>query len=91
MELEKRINDLEKKLERYHTVYFASNLFLLIGLSFWLLISTSFIFNMSNPLMIYIIIVSLIVFFCFVALILLLSLIFILKDDSKQDNIHLNK
>jgi len=91
LELEKRINDLEKKLERYHTVYFASNLFLLIGLSFWLLISTSFIFNMSNPLMIYIIIVSLIVFFCFVALILLLSLIFILKDDSKQDNIHLNK
>ncbi|TKJ26386.1 MAG: hypothetical protein CEE42_04980 [Promethearchaeota archaeon Loki_b31] len=85
MELEKKINDLEKKLERYHSVYVFTIFFILFGLSFWLLVAISWIINMSNPLMISLIIASLIVFFCFVALILLLSLIFILKDDSKQD------
>ena len=85
MELEKKINDLEKKLEQYHSVYVFTTFFILIGLSFWLLVAISWIINISNPLMIPIIIASLIVFFCFVALILLLSFIFILKDDSKQD------
>ena len=85
MELEKKINNLEKKLKRYHSVYVLTTFFILFGLSFWLLLIIPNIPNMSNPLMIPLIIVSLIVFFCFVALILLLGLIFILKDDSKQD------
>ena len=85
MELEKKINEIEKKLKRYHSVYSMTTFFILFGLSLWLLIIVPNILNMSNPLVISFIIVSLIVFFCFVALILLLSLIFILKDDSKQN------
>jgi len=85
LELEKKINDLEKKLKRSHSVYFMTTFFILFGLSSWLLIIMPIIPNMSNPLTIPFFIGSLIAFFCFVALILLLSLIFILKDDSKQD------
>jgi len=85
LELEKRINDLEKKLERYHSVYVFTTFFILLGLSYWLLYNILYMINISNPLMILYIIGSLFVFFCFVALILLLGLIFILKDDSKQD------
>ena len=85
MELEKKINNLEKKVKRYHSAYFFTTLFILFGLSFWLIFVIGNIPNMSNTLTILLIIYSLIAFFCFVALILLLSLIFILKDDSKQD------
>ena len=85
MELEKKINDLEKKLERYHSVYFFTTFFILLGLSFWLLFNILNMVNISNPITILYIIGSLIVFLCYVALILLLGLIFILKDGSKQD------
>ena len=85
MEFEEKINNLEKKLERYHSVYVFTTFFILLGLSFWLIVALPNIPNFSNPLSLLIITASLIAFFCFVALILLLGLIFILKDDSKQD------